>query len=93
MLPWPQHRSDALAADAQRHFGARDHEGTREAAGQHRPAGSPWRRNRGRAGLRQLVNAPLQELLIGAQIGQFVGGCDCAGAEQQNRRRAYHRSR
>src|SRR6266446_11000264 len=58
----PDHRPDALAADAQRHLAPRDHERPREAAAEHRPART-W--SGGGPGLRQLVDAALEELLIG----------------------------
>src|SRR4030088_3118111 len=56
----PDHRPDRLTADAQGHLAPRDHERPREAAAEHRPA---WSRPGGGPGLRQLVNAALEELL------------------------------
>ena len=71
---------DDLAADPDRGVGAWDQEGARETAAEARlPGGRRWwaariepaHRRDGR--LRQLVEATLQELLIGAQIRQLVG--------------------
>src|SRR5439155_23993290 len=63
----PDHRPDALPADAQRHFGARDHEGTRETARHDRAAWAARRRARGRH-LGELVDPPRQQFLVGARI-------------------------
>src|SRR5262249_7775787 len=68
----PYYRANPLPADAQRHLGAGDHKRAREATCQYRPAGSARRGGRWRWHLRQLINAPLQGFLIGAQISQFV---------------------
>src|SRR5712664_1035829 len=65
----PDHRPDALAADAQRHLAPWDHERPREAAAEYRAART---RSRGGPGLRELVDATLEELLIGAQIRELV---------------------
>ena len=75
-----QHRQVDKAADAQRGVGARDQERAWEAAAGHRhadlrPAGRRRRgATRGDVGaLRQLIDAALQQFLIGTQIRQLVG--------------------
>ena len=66
-LQVPHHGPDALAADAQRHLGARDHEGARETARHDRAAWAARRRSR-RRHLGELVDPPLQQFLVGAKI-------------------------
>src|SRR5215471_20661904 len=74
-LQVPERRPDALAADAHRYFRPGDDKGTREAARKDRPARTRARGSWRRWGryLRQLVDAPLQQFLVGAQVGQLIG--------------------
>src|ERR1700730_12635151 len=78
----PDHRPDALAADAQRHLGSRDHDGAREAAAHYRPARPRPRRG---TGLRQLVDAALEELLVSAQIRELIGARGRQSGQQGDR--------
>ena len=80
-------------ADADRGIGSRHQKRSRKAASQHRSS-SRWGRRRSgkvRRGLSELLNALLQQFLLGPQLDQLVGAC--LRKSRQQRDEGGHRDR